>query len=87
MTKVETPMIGTRAAGTALSRRIVIDIGNRLVKSNISIFLKENGRSLQMTKDWARVVLKSMNWVKRKCTTGKIESSQQFLVEEKLTFH
>ena len=80
-------MIGTRAAGTALSRRIVIDIGNRLVKSNISIFLKENGRSLQTTKDWARGVLKSMNWVKRKRTTGKIESSQQFLVEEKLTFH
>ena len=27
-----------------------------------------------------------MNWVKSKDTTGKIEPSQQFLLEEKLTF-
>ena len=27
-----------------------------------------------------------MNWVKRKGTTGKIEPSQQVLLEEKLTF-
>ena len=27
-----------------------------------------------------------MNWTKRKGTTGKIDSSKQFLLEEKLTF-
>ena len=27
-----------------------------------------------------------MNWTKRKGTTGKIEPSKQFLLEEKLTF-
>ena len=36
--------------------------------------------------DWSRGVLKSMNWVKRKGTTEKIDLSQQFLLEEKLTF-
>ena len=30
--------------------------------------------------------MKSMEWSRRKGTTGKIESSNQFLVEEKLTF-
>ena len=38
-------MIGTRAAGTAISRRIVMAIGNGVVKSNNPILLKENGGS------------------------------------------
>ena len=79
-------MIGTRAAGTTISRRIVMVIANRAVKSNNPVLLKENEGSLQLTEDWARGVLKSMNWVKRKGTTGKIEPSQQFLLEEKFTF-
>ena len=33
-----------------------------------------------------RGVLKSMEWSKRKGTNGKIESSKQFLLKEKLTF-
>ena len=35
---------------------------------------------------WARRVLKSIECSKRKGTTGKIESSKQFLLKEKLTF-
>ena len=86
MANVKTIMIGTRAAGTTISRRIVMVIANRAVKSNNPVLLKENEGSLQLTEDWARGVLKSMNWVKRKGTTGKIEPSQQFLLEEKFTF-
>ena len=61
-------------------------IGNAVVKSNNPKLLKKNGGSLQLTEDWAGGVLKSMNWVKKKGTTEKIEPSQQFLLEEKLTF-
>ena len=43
-------------------------IGNGVVKSNNLILLKENGGSLQLTEDWTRRVLKSMNWVNRKGT-------------------
>ena len=86
MAKVKTIMIGTRAAGTAISRRIAIAIGNGMVKSSNPILLRKNAGSLQLTEDWARGVLKSMNWVKRKGTTGKTELSRQFLLEEKLTF-
>ena len=84
MAKVKTIIIETR--GTAISRRMVMAIGNGAVKSNNPILLKENGRSLQLTEEWARGVLKSMNWVKRKGTTRKIKSSQQFLLEDKLFF-
>ena len=86
MEKIKTIMIGTRVAGTTISRRIVMAIGNGVVKSNSPTLLKENGGSLELTKDWARGVIKSMNWTKRKGTTGKIEPSKQFLLEEKLTF-
>ena len=43
-------------------------IGNGVVKSNNLILLKENGGSLQLTENWTRRVLKSMNWVNRKGT-------------------
>ena len=79
-------MSGTRAAGTAISRRIVMVIGNGVVRSNSPTLLKENGGSLELTEDWARGVIKSMNWFKRKGTTQKKEPSKQFLLEEKLTF-
>ena len=61
-------------------------IGNGVMKSNNPILLKENGGLLQLTEDWGRGGLKSMNWVKRKGTIGKTESLQQFLLGEKLTF-
>ena len=39
-----------------------------------------------MTEMWGRVVLKSMDWVKREGTMGKLEPSQQLLAEENLHF-
>ena len=75
MAKFKTIIIGTLAAGTVISHRIVMDIGNRVMKSNNETLLKENGGLLQLTEDWARGVLKSMDWVRRKSTTGKIEPS------------
>ena len=48
--------------------------------------LKEFGGGLELTENWARNVLKSMNWTKRKGTTGKVEPSKKFLKEEKCTF-
>ena len=83
--KIKTIMIGTRAAGTAISCRIVIAMGNGVVRSNSLTLLKENRGSLQLTEDWARGAIKSMNWTKTKGTTEKIEPSKQFLLEEKLT--
>ena len=66
---------GTRAAGGVISRHMVIAIGKGVVKSN----------KLEGTLEWARNVLKPMNWTKRKGTTGKVDPPDQFLMEEKLT--
>ena len=44
-------MIGTRAAGTAISRPIVMAIGNGVVRSNSQILFKENESSLELTED------------------------------------
>ena len=48
--------------------------------------LKDFGGGLELTENWARNILKSMNWTKRKGTTGKVEPSKRFLEEEKLIF-
>ena len=77
-------IIGTRAAGAATTRHIVMAIGNRVVRSNSPTLL--NGGSLELTEDWAQGAIKSMNLTNRKDTTGKIEPFKQFLLEEKLTF-
>ena len=86
MGEVKTIMIGTRATGTAISRHIVMAIRNEVLKSNNPKLLKQTGGSLQLTENWIREVLKFMNWVKIKDTTGKIEPFRQLLLEEKLTF-
>ena len=57
-----------------------------VVKANEPDLLKEHGGHLELTEDWARRLLKSMEWVKRKGTTGKVEPSEKFLQEEKLSY-
>ena len=61
-------------------------IGNGVVRSNSPTLLKENGGSLELTDDWARGLIMSMNWTKRKGTTEKIEPSKESFLREKLTF-
>ena len=45
--------------------------------------LNQFGSGLEPAENWARSVLKSINWTKRKGITRKIEPSNQFLEEEK----
>ena len=53
-----------------------------VVKANEPDLLKEHGGSLELTEDWARHLLKSMEWVKREGTTCKVEPSEKFLQDE-----
>ena len=53
----------------------------RSCKANEPDLLKEHGGHLELTEDWARHLLKSMEWVKRKGSTGKVEPSENFLQE------
>ena len=86
MLKVEDVITGVRLAGGVISRKMVMAIGTGVVKANYPSKLKEFSGHIVLTEGWARNALKSMAWSKRKGTTGKIEPSEQFLLEEKLTF-
>ena len=61
----------------------IIDV----VKANGPNLLKEFGGHLELTEDWARHLLKSMDWIKKKGTTGKVEPSEKFVQEEKFSYH
>lgn len=84
--KVKDVVTGVRLAGGVISRKMVIAIGTGVLKANCASKLKEFGGHIELTEGWARHVLETMKWSKRKGTTGKIEPSEQFLLEEKLTF-
>ena len=57
-----------------------------VVKANEPNLLKEFGGHLGLTGDLARHLLRSMVWVKRKGSTGKVEPSKKFLQEEKFPY-
>ena len=65
---------------------MVISIGNGVLKANYPNTLSEFGGTFTLTEDWAQGILRSMDWVKRKATTGEVEPSTQFLAEEKIYF-
>ena len=76
---------GARVAGGVISGTMVIAIDNGVIKASCPSKLKDFGGHIALTEGLARGVLKSMEWSKRKDTTGKIEPSKQFLLKEKLT--
>ena len=65
---------------------MVVAIGTSVIKANELKNLREFGGSLELTESWVRNVLKSMDWMKRKGTAGKVESCPKFPEEEKITF-
>ena len=70
-------IVGSRLTGTAISRKMVIAIATGVIKANDANILTEFGGSLELTEGWAHA-LKSMDWVKRKETTGKIKPCSKF---------
>ena len=66
--------------------KMVVSIGNGVLKGNDTNSLSEFGGGITLTDNWFRGVLKSMDWAKRKGTAGKLEPSAQFLAEEQFTF-
>ena len=57
-----------------------------MVKANKPNFLKEFRGHLELTNDCARHLLRSLEWVKRKGTTEKVEPSEKPLQEEKFFY-
>ena len=65
---------------------MVISIGTGVPKVNNPNSLSEFGGNVILTDMWARGVMKSMEWAKRKGITSKVEPSKQLLTQEKCTF-
>ena len=86
LVKVKGKVTGDRTVGGVISRKMVIAIVTGVIKVNCPSKLKDFGGHIALTEGWARGVLKSMEWSERRGTTGKIDPSKQFLLEEKLTF-
>ena len=86
LVKLKEAIIEGIITGAAISRKMVISIGNGMLKANDPNSLSEFGGRIMLTINWARGVLKSMDWVKRKGTTGKVAPSAQFLAEENCAF-
>ena len=84
--KVKGIVMGTRLAGGVINRRQVMCIAKGVVKANNPHLLTEYGGSLELTNGWARNILKSFGWVKRKGITGKIAPSALLLQEETFSF-
>ena len=72
-TKVKSILHNLRISGGAVTRETVISIGNGVLKARCPEMLEKNGGSMALTTKWARGVLKSLDWVKRRYTTAKTE--------------
>ena len=73
-------------AGGVISRKMVIAIDTGVIMTSCPSKLKGFGGHIALTEGWARGVLKSIEWSKRKGIIGNIEPSEQFLLVETLTF-
>ena len=62
-----------RVNGGAVTRKTVTAIGNGVLKARCPEMLEENGGSITLTTKWARGVLESLDWVKRRYTIAKRE--------------
>ena len=69
MQKIKEVIVGVWLSGAVISRRMVNSIGNGVLKANDPNTLSGFGGTITLTEDWARVILRSMDWVKRKATT------------------
>ena len=80
--KVKDIALGIRISGVVINRQQLINIGNGVIRANNPEILKEFGGTNELTEDWARSAWKSLNWSKRRATTGKVEPTAQLLAEE-----
>ena len=84
--KIKEVVIGVRFSGTVISRKMVVSMGNWVLKANDPNTLSEFPGHINLTNDWSRATLQSTDWVKCKGTNGKIEPSSQLQTEERFIF-
>ena len=71
-----------RIAGCAISRKVVISVGNGVLASKCPEMLARNGGSINLSIEWARDIIKSMNWARRRAITSGKRVMNPALYEE-----
>ena len=84
VTEVKAILHNLRVSGGTVSRKTVIAIGDGVLSSRCPEKLAKNGGSVTLTTKWARGILKSLDWVKRRGTTSNREMNPALY--EELTF-
>ena len=84
LTEIKAILHMLHVSGEVISRKTVIAIGNWILSSRCPEKWTKNGGSVTLTTIWAREILKSLDWVKRRGTTAKREMN--LALYEELTF-
>ena len=63
---VKVKALSTRMFGSVIDKQKLINIRNGVIRANNLEMLKELGGTIELTEGWARSVLKSLNWKKRR---------------------
>ena len=72
-TQVKCILRNPGVSGGAVTRKTVLAIVNGVLKARCPEMLQENERKITLTTKWTRGVLKSLDRIKRRDTTGKRE--------------
>ena len=83
--KVILQNLGT--AGCSISRKVVISVGNGVLQAKCPEEMGKNGRKITLSVKWARGILKSLDWGKRKGTTAKREMNPALYDELTLSWN
>ena len=73
LVEIKTILQNLRTAGCSISRKTVISVGNGVLDAKCPEMLRKNGGPISLTTKWARGIIKSMDWTKRRGTTAKRE--------------
>ena len=71
VTETKVILHNLRASGGVITQKTVIATGNEVLISRYPEKLTKNSGSVTLTTKWARGILKSLDWIKRRVATAK----------------
>ena len=80
-TEIKQILFNLRVVGCSVSRKVVISVENGVLASRCPEKMSRYGGKINLTVKYARGILKSMNWVKRRGTTAKRTMNPAFYYE------
>lgn len=85
-TEIRVILQNLRTAGCGISRKTVIAVGEGVLSAKSPDLLRKNGGTVSLSIKWARGILTSLNWSKRRGTTAKREMNPALYEELSFTW-